>query len=267
MPPGEMQIDRRLLEVTMTQQHLDGAQVSSSFEQMGGKAVTQGVGMDVLVFKPSALCGALAGCPKNLGRDRITGRVPSVAGKQPVDRLASQPAPIAAQCLKELGAEHDIAVLATLASPDVNDHALAVDIADLQTSYFGTTCASGIECHQQDAMKGEFGRIDQPRDLFLAEYLRKMKHLLGIGRLCDAPASLQYVDIEEAQRSQPQDHGVGAELQLSEEHRLILANVLRAKLIGPAAEVPAEVLHPVEVRADGCIGEVAASQLLQHALT
>ena len=65
-----MQIDRRLFEVTMTQQHLDGAQVGAGFEQMGGKAVTQGLGMDVLVFKPSALCSSLAGCPKNLGGDR-----------------------------------------------------------------------------------------------------------------------------------------------------------------------------------------------------
>src|SRR6266852_4142615 len=123
MPPGEMQVDRRFLKVAMSQQHLDGAQVGSSFEQMGGKAVTQGMGMDVLVFKPSALCGALAGCPKNLGGDRITRRVPSVAGKQPVGRLAPQPAPIDAQCLEQLRAEHDVTVLATLASPDVNDHA------------------------------------------------------------------------------------------------------------------------------------------------
>ncbi len=54
----------------------------------------------------------------------------------------------------------------------MNDHALAVDITDLQTGYFGTTCACGIERHQQDAMKGELGRIDQPRDLILTEYLR-----------------------------------------------------------------------------------------------
>jgi hypothetical protein len=39
MPPGEMQVDRRLLEVTMTEQHLDGAQVGTGFEQMRGKAV------------------------------------------------------------------------------------------------------------------------------------------------------------------------------------------------------------------------------------
>jgi len=31
VPPGEKQIDRRLLEITMTQQHLDGAQVGAGF--------------------------------------------------------------------------------------------------------------------------------------------------------------------------------------------------------------------------------------------
>ena len=99
---------------------------------MSCKAVTQGMGMDVLVFKPSALCGALAGCPKNLGGKRIACRVPSVTGKQPVRGLASQPAPVVAQRIEQLRAEHDVTALATLASPDVNDHALAVDITDLQ---------------------------------------------------------------------------------------------------------------------------------------
>jgi hypothetical protein len=42
MPPGEMQVNRRLLEVTMAQQHLDGAQVGAGSEQMGGKTVAQG---------------------------------------------------------------------------------------------------------------------------------------------------------------------------------------------------------------------------------
>ena len=40
-----------------------------------------------------------------------------------------------------------------------------------------------------------------------------------------------------------------------------------AKLIGRTAEVPAEVRHTVKIRADGCIGEVATLQLLQHELT
>jgi hypothetical protein len=39
MSPGEMQIDRRLLKVAMPEQHLDGAQIGASFEQMRGKTV------------------------------------------------------------------------------------------------------------------------------------------------------------------------------------------------------------------------------------
>src|SRR5437660_3401761 len=41
MSPGEMQIDRRLLQVAMPEQHLNGAQVGTGFEQMRGKAVAQ----------------------------------------------------------------------------------------------------------------------------------------------------------------------------------------------------------------------------------
>ena len=202
MPPGEMQIDRRFLQVAMPQQHLDGAQVGTGFEQMRGKAVAQSVGMDVLVLKTGAFGGLLTGVPENLGGDRMTRRMPSVAGKQPVGGLALQPAPVDAQCIEQLRAEHDIAVLASLASPDMNDHPLAVDIADLQVRHFCATCARGIQRHQQDAMKGKLCRVDQTRDFFLAQHLRQVQNLLRIRRLGNAPASLQHLNIEEAQSGQ-----------------------------------------------------------------
>jgi len=116
-------------------------------------------------------------------------------------------------------------------------------------------------------MKGCVRGIDQPRNLFLTEYPWKVTQLLRIGGLGDAPVALQHVDIEKTQRRQPQDDGVRAELQLGEQHRLILANVFRAKLIGRAAKVTAEVLNTVQVCADGGSGEVAAMQLLKHELT
>jgi hypothetical protein len=107
---------------------------------------------------------------------------PSVAGKQPVGRLAPQLAPVDAQCIEQLRAEHDVTVLAALASPDVNDHALAVDIADLQVGDFFTACTRGIERHQQNAMEGKLCRVNQTRDLLLTEYLRKVKRQLVSGR-------------------------------------------------------------------------------------
>src|SRR6266851_8913734 len=132
MPPGKMQVDRGFLQVAMPQQHLNGTQIGTGFEQMSGKAVTQRMGMDALVLKTGSFSGLLTGGPEHLGGDRITCRMPSVAGKQPVRGLVPEPAPIDAQRIEQLRAEHDIAVLASLASPNMNDHPLAVDIADLE---------------------------------------------------------------------------------------------------------------------------------------
>ena len=78
----------------MTEQHLDGAQVGAGFEQMSGKAVAQGMGMDALVLKTGAFGGLLTGVPENPGGDRMTRRTPSVAGKQPVGGLAPKSAPV-----------------------------------------------------------------------------------------------------------------------------------------------------------------------------
>ena len=58
------------------------------------------------------------------------------------------------------------------------------------------------------------------------------------------------MNIEEPQRREPQGYGVRTVLQLGEEHRLILANLLWAKLIGRTTEVPAEMRNTVKVSAD-----------------
>jgi len=58
MPSGEMQVDRRFFKVAMAEQHLDGTQVGTGFEQMRGKAVAQRMRVDVLVRKT----GAFAAC-------------------------------------------------------------------------------------------------------------------------------------------------------------------------------------------------------------
>jgi hypothetical protein len=111
----------------------------------------------------------------------MTRRMPSVAGEQPIGGLAFQPAPVDAQSLEQLGAEHDITVLASLASADMNDHASAVDIADLQLRHFGATCARGIEGHQQNAMQGKLCRVDQARYSSWLSTCGKCRTFFGYG--------------------------------------------------------------------------------------
>jgi hypothetical protein len=55
---------------------------------------------------------------------------------------------MSAQFLEQEGAEHDVAVLATLAPLNVHDHASAIDVADLQARKLGATHAGAVEGHQ-----------------------------------------------------------------------------------------------------------------------
>jgi hypothetical protein len=71
----EAEIDGGLFEVAMTEQDLNGAEVSSRLEQVSRK---------VLMLEASAQCGLLTRWPKHLGGYRMVRRMPPVAGKQTV---------------------------------------------------------------------------------------------------------------------------------------------------------------------------------------
>jgi hypothetical protein len=53
-----------------------------------------------------------------------------------------------AQFFEQLGAKHDIAVFVAFSSADVNHHALAVDVADLQVGYLSTPQTCSVERHE-----------------------------------------------------------------------------------------------------------------------
>src|SRR3974377_130719 len=113
--------------------------------------------------------------------------MPTVAGKEPVAVFSPQPTPMLAQFFEQLGAELDIAVLAALSSADMNPHALAVDIADLQVCHLSTPQAGSVERHEQSAMEGSASGIDESCDFFLAEDRWKVMVLFRLGSLGDGP--------------------------------------------------------------------------------
>jgi len=78
----------------VAQQYQDSARVGFRFEKAWGEAVPHGVRMDLPVLKACAFSGGLACGPEGLGGDGVTCRVPAVAGKEPLLRLAAQAAPL-----------------------------------------------------------------------------------------------------------------------------------------------------------------------------
>ena len=49
MPSRQMQVDGRVIELSMAEQHLNGPQVGAGFQQVGGEAVPQRVRRDALL--------------------------------------------------------------------------------------------------------------------------------------------------------------------------------------------------------------------------
>src|SRR5258708_20726303 len=72
------------------------------------------------------------------------------------------------QFLEQLWAKHHVAIFTSLATLDVNDHALTVDVRNFQVGQLGAPHSGSIERHQQRAMEGSASRIDEARHFFLA---------------------------------------------------------------------------------------------------
>src|SRR6516165_5870886 len=119
----------------MSEPDLDGAQVSTGFEKMGGTAVAERVGVDG--FVDAGGLGSLATSqPHDIGRDGSVGALAFQGTREEVG-LGLHPTPVLAQSFQQLGTERNIAVTATLALGNANHHALAINVADLETAQLG----------------------------------------------------------------------------------------------------------------------------------
>ena len=95
-------------------------------------------------------------------------RIAMPAGReQIVTRL--EPSPVDTQVLEQGRAQGQIAVLVSFSIDNVNDHALAVDVGDLEPRDLCAAHAGSIKNHQQGALKQIHAGVDQTRDFFLAE--------------------------------------------------------------------------------------------------
>jgi len=127
-------------------------QVGAGFEQVGGEAMAEHVGIDTFL-NPGAAGGFDASVVGRLVIHGVISTVPAVAGKKP-DRLLAQTSPVSAQFLEQDRAEHDVAVLMAFAVLNVHDHASAIDVADLQARELGAPHAGAVEGHQNGAIEG-----------------------------------------------------------------------------------------------------------------
>jgi hypothetical protein len=175
-----------------------------------------------------SLRGLLAGMPDRFRIDRLITAMVMVARKEPDLGFSPQAMPVFTEFFEQLSTEHHVSVFASLAPLDVNHHALAVDIAELEVRQLGIPSSGGIKRHQQSAMERSAGRIDELRNFFLAEDGRETVGLFRIRSLGNAPGLLKRLSVKEPQGGQSDRNGARRQLSLLEQLGLVFANVSRA---------------------------------------
>ena len=144
------------------------------------------------------------------------------------------------------------------------NHALAVDVGDLQPGDLGAAHAGAVEHHQQGALEQAAAGIDQTCYFFPAQDVGQLPAHLGIGQELAELVPVQGADEEESQCGHAVLDRSRTEFSLLEQVNLIAAQVIGAKLVGRLAEVLCELLDEAQVVADGGGGVVAALEFFEH---
>jgi hypothetical protein len=100
-----------------------------------------------------AFCGFAAGVPADPGADRVIRIMLLSSGKQPCSWFTGQSAIMLPEFFEQMGTKYHIAILTALTILNMENHALGVDVCDLQICQLGSSDSGGIEGHQDSAVK------------------------------------------------------------------------------------------------------------------
>ena len=162
---GEVEVDEGGLEGAVAEVGGDLPQAGACVQHVGGVAVAQGVGADLVVLFRETAFGAdeVHGGPRaGVGHGTATvvegllqgdaGAFPAASGRGEEPVGIAVPGPEAAQADEELGADRDFAGLAALGVVDAQDEACAVDVLGADVEGFAQAQAALID-------EGEVGAV------------------------------------------------------------------------------------------------------------
>src|ERR1700681_4972893 len=226
---GDACIERRGIEPGVPEQDLDHSDIDVLLEQVGGEAVPQGVERYALVDLRPVGCG-MTGAIELTRRHRLNAVAP---WKQPA--LRSCRPPPGAQQFEQMWRQHHVAVFAAFALLDANDHAFAVDVADLEPDHLGSAQTRAMSHAQRGLVFEPWCCIQQARHFLRTEHDRQLAGLMNESRVLDDVGARERNPDKEPQRS----HGVIENRDLRAARRqmqLKASDVLEARRIGRSAE-------------------------------
>src|SRR5450631_1235653 len=257
----QVQIPGCHLQILMAEQKLDGAQVGTGFEQMRGPGMANQVRRNSLANAGPLRC--LGACtPNDLVADGLL--VIAMHPRREQIDAGLEPSPVDTQVLEQGRAQGQIAVLVPLAVHHMEDHALAVDVGDLDPGQFGAAHAGSIKNRQQRALKQAAAGVDQTCDFFLAEDAGQLPRTLRIGKELAELMTMKRAHVEEPQCGHVLLDASRTELELPEQISLVAAQIIRTELVRRLAEVLCEPLDEAQITPRRAGRVVATLELFEH---
>ena len=169
---GEVEGDHRRVELSMPQVALDETGVHTSFKQMGGVRMSQGMDGHAGFGHAGSRCGGAegaldAGSTHGVGSRRTLLVIPPGGRKEPGG--VTMGFPVGAQQRERICGQRDITVLGALAAMDMDLEALSVNIGDLKEEGCMEPKAQTIDRGEVDLIVEGCSRLEDTSDFFNTE--------------------------------------------------------------------------------------------------
>jgi hypothetical protein len=196
--------------------------------------------------------------------DRVDCVLGITARKQP--GRGPRQAPIRAQDAEQLRRQHDIPITAALALFDADDHAAAVDVANLEARRFGGAQPGRIRRGQRGPRLQARHRLQEAHDLVGAEHHRQ---LLRLSRIRNALRQLRLPERHAVEETKGANGLVQRRPRYSASDQMHLesADVLQIQLLGGASEEAAKLCNGMHIRSLCRRRQIADRHVLDHAAT
>ena len=195
---SQLGIDHGGLGIGMTQDLLDNAQIYSLFQEMGSIGMAQGMDGGFFVYTglgQGLLEGDLnTGYGHGLISDCLS--MPAATGRREEPVLIAVSLPELSEEFQSAVGQGDVAVLVALAS-DMEEHAVAVDVGDLQGSAFGQSQPAGVDGGETNPMAEHVDAGEGLSDFIEAQDGGQGLDPLGFEQTDGGPVPFEGVLIEE----------------------------------------------------------------------
>ena len=142
-----------------------------------------------------------------------------------------------AQNFKQAWGKHRIPVLLSLALLDAKQHALGIDIADLECDSLRDAQAGAIAGHENRAMFEAGDVIEEEDHFFMAEHDREFVRAAHTGKLLIAPRHSQRREVQEPGRGYEGVDAFGRQLPVVGQIKHVLPHVFQVQMLGAGLEI------------------------------